>query len=156
MTCKLKMLYHHITLNLISSTTRPLNYEKKMTRGKKEVLKNEKLSKSLQFTLACFRGFPGGANGREPTCQCRKHKRLRFNPGSRRFPGGGHGNPLQILESHGQRSLVGYNPQGHKESDTTEVTQHTHFCFNLTLDIEFKPLPGLLKVIPNQKTFSFG
>ena len=23
-------------------------------------------------------------------------------------------------ESHGQRSLVGYNPQGHKESDTAE------------------------------------
>ncbi|KAB0369215.1 hypothetical protein FD755_019220, partial [Muntiacus reevesi] len=23
-------------------------------------------------------------------------------------------------ESHGQRSLVGYSPQGHKESDTTE------------------------------------
>ena len=25
-------------------------------------------------------------------------------------------------ESHGQRSLVGYSPWGHKESDTTEVT----------------------------------
>ena len=25
-------------------------------------------------------------------------------------------------ESHGQRSLAGYSPQGHKESDTTEVT----------------------------------
>jgi len=25
-------------------------------------------------------------------------------------------------ESHGQRSLVGYIPQGHKESDATEVT----------------------------------
>ena len=28
-------------------------------------------------------------------------------------------------ESHGQRSLVGYSPQGHKESDTTEQL-HTH------------------------------
>ena len=28
-------------------------------------------------------------------------------------------------ELHGQRSLVGYSPQGHKELDTTEVTQHT-------------------------------
>ena len=27
-------------------------------------------------------------------------------------------------ESHGQRSLEGYSPWGHKESDTTEVTQH--------------------------------
>ena len=25
-------------------------------------------------------------------------------------------------ESHGQRSLVGYSPEGHKESDMTEVT----------------------------------
>ena len=25
-------------------------------------------------------------------------------------------------ESHGQRSLAGYSPQGHRESDTTEAT----------------------------------
>ena len=29
-------------------------------------------------------------------------------------------------ESHGQRSLAGYSPRGHEESDTTEVTSHTH------------------------------
>ena len=37
--------------------------------------------------------------------------------------GGGHGNSLQFsfLENpHGQRSLVGYGPWGHTESDTTE------------------------------------
>ena len=28
-------------------------------------------------------------------------------------------------ESHGQRSLAGYSPQGRKESDTTEVTKHS-------------------------------
>ena len=29
--------------------------------------------------------------------------------------------PVLLLgKSHGQRSLVGYSPQGHKESDTTE------------------------------------
>ena len=27
-------------------------------------------------------------------------------------------------ESHGQRSLAGYSPRGHKELDTTEVTWH--------------------------------
>ena len=47
-------------------------------------------------------------------------------PGSERFPGGGHGNPLQYscLEQdscRGQRSLVGYSPQSCIESDTTEV-----------------------------------
>ena len=39
-----------------------------------------------------------------------------------RSPGGGHGNPLQYPcreNPHGQRSLVGSSPRGHKESDTT-------------------------------------
>ena len=50
---------------------------------------------------------------------------LGSTPGSGRFPGGGHGNPLQYscLENPcEQRSLMGYNPRGHKESDTTEAT----------------------------------
>ena len=41
-----------------------------------------------------------------------------------RSPGGGNGNPLQYFlpgESHGQRSLAGYGPWGHKESETTEA-----------------------------------
>jgi len=44
-------------------------------------------------------------------------------PGLGRLPGGGQGNPLQYscLENpHGQRSLVGYSPWDHKESDMTE------------------------------------
>ena len=44
-------------------------------------------------------------------------------PGLGRSPGGGHGNPLQYscLDSpHGQRSLAGYSPWGHKQSDMTE------------------------------------
>ena len=50
-------------------------------------------------------------------------------PGSGRSPAGGHGNSLQYscLENpHGQKSLVGYSPWDHKESDTTEVTQQQH------------------------------
>ena len=46
-------------------------------------------------------------------------------PGLGRSPREGHGNPLQYscLENiHGQRSLTGYNPQGHKALDKTEVT----------------------------------
>ena len=40
-------------------------------------------------------------------------------------------------ESHGQRSLVGYGPQGCKELDTTEATEHTkHPGFWLMLDID--------------------
>ena len=46
-------------------------------------------------------------------------------PGSGRSPIGGHGQPTPVFlpgESHGQRSLAGYSPQGCKESDTTEAT----------------------------------
>ena len=48
-------------------------------------------------------------------------------PGLGRSPGEGDGNPLQYFpgESHGPRSLVGYSPQGHKESDTTEQLTFT-------------------------------
>ena len=45
-------------------------------------------------------------------------------PGLGRSPGGGHGNPLQdsgLENPDGQRSLAGYSPQGHKESDMMEV-----------------------------------
>ena len=38
-------------------------------------------------------GSPGGTNGKEPTCQCRRHKGL--NPRLEKSPGGGHGNPSQ-------------------------------------------------------------
>ena len=39
-------------------------------------------------------GFAGGASGKEPTCQCRRHKRHKFNPWVMKIPGGGHDNPL--------------------------------------------------------------
>ena len=44
-------------------------------------------------------------------------------PGLGRSPGGGHGNLLQYscLENlHGQKSLMGYSPWDHKESDMTD------------------------------------
>ena len=43
-------------------------------------------------------------------------------PGSGRSPGEGNGNPLQysfLGKFHGQRSLAGSSPWGHKDSDTT-------------------------------------
>ena len=46
-----------------------------------------------------------------------------LTPGSGRSPGGGYGDPLQYscLENPmEERSLVGYSPWGHEESDTTE------------------------------------
>ena len=71
-------------------------------------------------------GFPGGSDGKESACNVRD---LNSIPGSGRSPGEGNGNPLQYPvylpgKSHGQKSLVGYSPGGHKQSDTTEATEH--------------------------------
>ena len=52
---------------------------------------------------------PGGTSGKEPACQCRRHKRAGVIPGLGRSPGERNGNPLQYscLENpHGQRSLA--------------------------------------------------
>ena len=35
--------------------------------------------------LLCCLGFPGGASGKEPVCQCRRHKILRFDPWVRKI-----------------------------------------------------------------------
>ena len=46
-------------------------------------------------------------------------------PGSGRSIGKGHGRPTPVFlpgESHGQRSLAGYSPWGHREVDTVEAT----------------------------------
>ena len=61
--------------------------------------------------------------------------------GSGRSSGGGHGNSLQqscLENTQGQGSLVGYSPSSHKESDMTEVTQHT--CSTLELDLTFRKM----------------
>ena len=70
-------------------------------------------------------GFPGVSHGKESTC---KVGDMGLIPRLERFPGGGHGNPLQYscLENpHGQRSRASYSPWGHKELDTTEQVKHS-------------------------------
>jgi len=39
-------------------------------------------------------GFLGDANGEESVCQCKRHKRHRFDPWVGKITGEGHGNPL--------------------------------------------------------------
>ena len=79
-------------------------------------------------------GFPDGASGKEPDCQCRRHKRYGFDPWVGKMPWRRKWQPSAVFfpgESHGQRSLKGYNPQGRQELDTTEATEHAHtllFC----------------------------
>ena len=49
----------------------------------------------LQFFFFLVLKWEGGISSKEPTCQCRRRKRYQFDPWSGRYPGGGHGNPLQ-------------------------------------------------------------
>ena len=56
-------------------------------------------------------------------------------PGSGRSPGGGHDHPLQhsCLENPMDRSLAGYNPQGHKKKlDTTEQLNSSSLVPSMT------------------------
>ena len=65
-------------------------------------------------------------SGKESACQCRRCRRCGFNPWvkkilwSRKW----HLTPIVLpVEPHGQKSVVGYSPWGHRESDMTE---HAH------------------------------
>ena len=74
----------------------------------------------------CTRGFPGGSDGKESACNARD---LGLSPGLERSPREGNGYPLQYStffcptpvflpgDFHGQKSLAGYSPWGHKESE---------------------------------------
>ena len=44
--------------------------------------------------MPLYRGFPGDASGKEPACQCKRHRDMALSPGLERSPRGGHGNPL--------------------------------------------------------------
>ena len=62
-------------------------------------------------------GFPGGSEGKTSACDAGDPGLIL---GLGRSPGEGNGTPIFLPgESHGQRSLVGYSPQGRKELDTT-------------------------------------
>ena len=72
-------------------------------------------------------GLPGGTSGKDPACQCRRHRRCRFDPWVGKLPWSRAWQPTLVFltgESHGQRSLVGCSPWGRKGWDTTEVTEH--------------------------------
>ena len=79
-------------------------------------------------------GLPGWCSGKESSYQCRRHKRRRFSPWIRKSPSSRKWQPAPVFlpgTSHGQRSLVGYRPRGHKESDRTDCAcvpacAHTH------------------------------
>ena len=68
-------------------------------------------------------GLPRWLSGKEFTWQCRRHRRHGFDPWVKKIPWSRKWQPTTVFlpgRFHGQRSLVGYSPWFHKESDTTE------------------------------------
>ena len=81
--------------------------------------------KYLLTSAAQVLRFPGGASGKEPGCLFRRQKRHGFSPWVRKIPWRRAWQTTPVFlpgESHGQWSLVGYSPWGHRESDMTEAT----------------------------------
>ena len=69
-------------------------------------IKNSSFSQMLK-SIKPERGFLGGASGKEPACQCSRHKRHRFNPRFEKTPWRKAWQLTPVFlpgESHGQRS----------------------------------------------------
>ena len=83
--------------------------------------------RSVQYQL---RGLPRYHSGNDSVCQCRRHERHGFHPWVGKIPWRRKWQPIPVFlpgEFHGQRSLAGYNPWGHRESDKAEWQRtHTH------------------------------
>ena len=99
-------------------------------------------------------------SGKESACQC---KRWRFDPLARKIPCSRKWQPTPVFlpgKFHGQKSVEGYSPEGHRELDTTELTEHTaaaaaaakslQLCPTLCDPIDGSPsgspIPGILQV----------
>ena len=68
------------------------------------------------------------SSGSDSRSVCLQYGRPRFDPWVRKIPWRRKWQPTPVLlpgKFHGQRSLVGYSPWGHKESDTTEKLHFT-------------------------------
>ena len=67
--------------------------------------------------------LPRWLSGKESACQCRRWRRLSFDPWVRKIPWSRRRQVTPVFlpgKSHGQGSLAGYSLWGPKESDTTE------------------------------------
>jgi len=71
-------------------------------------------------------GLPRWLGAKEPACQCRRHQRCGFDPWVRKILWSRKWQPTPVFlprESHGQRSLVGCSPWGHR---VRHDWAHTH------------------------------
>ena len=71
--------------------------------------------------------LPRKLSGKESAYQCKRCRRCRFDPWVGKIPWGRKWQPTTVFlpgESHGQRSLEGYSPWGHKESMGSQWATH--------------------------------
>ena len=66
--------------------------------------------------MSVVEGFPGGASGKEPACQWRRCNKCRIHPWVGKIPRRRACQSTPVFLP-GWRSLVGYSPWGHKESE---------------------------------------
>ena len=74
-------------------------------------------------TLSTNHGLPQWISRLGIHVQCRRHRRLEFDPRVGKIPWRRKWHPTPVFlpeKSHGQRSLAGCSPKGGKESDATE------------------------------------
>ena len=115
------VLVNICSLNFLIFSTSPLSPKPLLTSSKHS---------SIQANKYIHPGLHSDStSGKEPACQCRSRKRCGFDPWVGKIPWRREWQPTPVFlpeKSHGQRSLVGYGPQGRKDSDTSEATQHSH------------------------------
>ena len=73
-------------------------------------------------------GFQGGSNAKEPACQCRRHKRCRFNPWVGKIPWkrAWQATPVFLLDNPMDQGAWSATLCGVTELVTTEVTEHRY------------------------------
>ena len=119
--------------------------------------KIEQLSKEIQDI--CLYVLPRWHSGKEPTCQCRRHRRCRFNPWDGKITWSRKWQLAPVFlpgKFHGQRTLAGYSPWSCEELDTTEwPNTHVSVCTHIQwlelwlMVYLFLSLTSLLKMFYN-------
>ena len=98
----------------------------------------------VSYLFYTWLGLPWWLSGKELTYQCRKHG---LDPWIRKIPWRRERQPTPVFlpgKSHGQRSLLGYSPWGHKRvgHDLATKQQQVYIfqCYSLNLSYPLLPL----------------